>query len=193
MGVENGTIDSDFQFSSWESRDGDQFRYDVKTTFSGQKPEVFQGRAQRQAETALATFTKPKGLELELPEKVVFPSEHMARMIDKAASGERQFAMRMFDGTGEEGVFDAVAFILGPAKRELSDPSNKLTAAMKKAPGWRIQLSFFDLKGGDQMPTYQVITTLYSNGISDDLVMKYPDFSVRGKLAGLMLLPPTGC
>jgi len=189
LDVESGGVSSDFQFSSWESKDGDQFRYDVKTLFTGAAPEVFRGRAKRFQNAGLATFTKPENLKVELPEKIVFPSEHMARMIDRAANGERQITMSMFDGTGKQGLFEAVAFVVGPA---LEKP-DALLEGYSNIPGWRIQLSFFDLENQDQMPTYKVNFTLYSNGVAGDLVMDYSDFSVRGKLSAFKALPSTGC
>jgi hypothetical protein len=189
LGVDKGTVRSDFQFSSWESKDGNQFRYDVKSIFGNEKPEVFRGRAKRSNNAGLATFSKPADLKMELPEKIVFPSEHMARMIDQALSGERQIAMKMFDGTGEEGLLEAVAFVLGPAPKV----TDGLLKAYANVPGWRIQLSFFDFKSRDQMPIYKIIFTLYSNGIAGDLVMDYSNFAVRGKLSNLKVLPSLGC
>jgi hypothetical protein len=189
LDVESGVVSSDYQFSSWESKDGDQFRYDVKTLFTGAAPEVFRGRAKRVQNAGLATFTKPENLKVELPDKIVFPSEHMARMIDRAAKGERQIAMSMFDGTGKRGLFEAVAFVVGPAPGK----PDLLLEGYSSIPGWRIQLSFFDLKNQDQMPTYKVNFTLYSNGVAGDLVMDYSDFSVRGKLSSFKALPATGC
>ncbi|MBT3790633.1 MAG: DUF1849 family protein [Alphaproteobacteria bacterium] len=189
LDIEDGVVRSDYQFSSWESKDGDQFRYDVKTVFGNLEPEVFRGRANRNKGTGLATFTKPANLKLKLPKKIVFPSEHMALLIDQAAKGERQISMPMFDGTGEGGLFEAVAFVLGKAPEKPVD----LLASYADTPGWRVQLSFFDLNNLDQLPTYKVNFTIYSNGVAGDVVMDYSDFAVHGKLSDFKVLPSTGC
>jgi len=187
MGIENKLVDNDFQFSSWESKDGDHFRYDVKTTFADGEPEVFQGEARRGE--GVATFTRPADLKMTLPDKTVFPSEHMARLVEHASAGERQISMRMFDGTGKEGLLDAAAFVLGkaPVKR------STLLGSSGDVPGWRLQLSFFDMNNRDQLPLYKVKFTLFSNGISDDIVLDYSDFAVRGTLSDFTVLPVTGC
>jgi hypothetical protein len=189
LGVDGGVVNSDFQLSSWESKDGDLFRYDVKTTFAGAATEVFQGKAERQNDTGVAVFSRPKNLKLKLPKKIVFPSEHMARLIDSAGAGERQISMPMFDGTGKEGLFEAVGFVLGPVEKS----SSNLIQDDQYPPGWRIQLSFFDLTDRDQLPMYKITLSLSSNGVVDDLTMEYPEFSVRGKLANFKVLESTGC
>ena len=43
---------------------------------------------------------------------------------------------------------------------------------------------------GEEMPQYRISFKLHDNGLTRDLTMDYGDFSMKGKLVNLMLLPP---
>jgi hypothetical protein len=189
--------DSDFHLSSWEDKSGDSFRFDVRTTIGRQAPEIFKGRATRKGGVGKAVFKQPVDLDVPLPGDVVFPSEHMARLIDAAMAGERRIALPVFDGSGKDGLYEAIGFVLGPdnAKPSTAPKSSQDLARrrMPKAPAWRVRLSFFDFSSRDALPSYEVSLRLFATGVVDQLILDYSDFAVVGKLSNLKVLESVGC
>jgi hypothetical protein len=190
---EGKQIDSDFRLSSWEDKSGESFRFDVRTAFGKGTPEVYKGRATRSGSSGKAKFRKPDGLSLKLPRGVVFPSEHIARLIDKALAGESRMALPVFDGTGKGGLFETVGLVLGPDARKTAADDILAKGKMPLVPAWRVRLSFFDYNTGDSLPSYEVSLRLFANGVADRLVLDYSDFAVVGTLKDFTILEGAGC
>jgi len=189
-------INSDFQLSSWEDKAGDSFRFDVRTTVGRGKPDVFKGRATREDAGGgkiggSVVFQQPADLKLALPKRIVFPSEHIARLIDAALAGKKRLTLPVFDGTGKDGLFEAVAFVLGPGAAAAADMPAR--ARFKDVPSWRVRLSFFDFSSSDALPSYEVSLRLFANGVADQLILDYTDFAVVGKLSNIEVLEGGGC
>ncbi len=190
---DGGNVESDFRVSAWESKSGGTFRFDVSNIVGGGVPEKFKGRADRTSSLAQAVFQSPSDLSLDLPKKIVFPSEHIARIIDGALAGEKRISVPLFDGTGEDGLFEAVGFVLGQAEVSAPEVTALADGALKDVPAWNMRLSFFDLKTNDSLPVYEVSLRLFANGIADRLVLDYDDFAVAGRLTRLERVSSPSC
>ncbi len=190
---DGGDVESDFRVSAWESKNGETFRFDVRNIVAGGTPENFKGRADRTSSLAQAVFQSPSDLSLDLPKKIVFPSEHIARIIDGAQAGETRISVPLFDGTGEDGLFEAVGFVLGPADALAPEVTDLADGALKDVPAWNLRLSFFGLRTNDSLPVYEVSLRLFANGIADRLVLDYDDFAVAGRLTGLERVSSPSC
>ena len=58
---------------------------------------------------------------------------------------------------------------------------------------WPVSIGYFEPKGGDLTPSYQIDFRLYANGVSRELLIDYGDFSIHGTLTSLEYLKPTEC
>lgn len=202
--TDGGVLLSDLAVSSWESADGDRFRFNVVSTVNGKIEEHAQGDARRDAKSGEATahFDSPQGEKLTLPTGTLFPTEHMVRLIEAARSGARMFSQPMFDGSFENGMSDVSAFIGNPMDAAVGEattaPPPGLTAdddALKLLAGraWPIRMAFYT-HGDDapqSTPDYEFSLHLRANGVASDLEFDYGDFSVGAKLTTIEALP--GC
>lgn len=207
--VGGGTVLSDLSVSSWESANGERFRFNVVNNVNGQLEDHSQGEGHRNLKTGEASvaFDDPAGKTADLPNGTVFPTEHMALLIQAAAGGNRMFLRDLFDGSYEDGLSRVSAFIgkrveaqkngdgKGMADLKADDESRKLV----EMPAWPIRMAFFshdkaddkkDPEEGD-LPDYEFALDLRANGVASDLVFDYGDFSVAGKLVEIQALP--GC
>ena len=50
---------------------------------------------------------------------------------------------------------------------------------------WPVDVAYFDVSGGDEIPTYRISFKLHRNGLTRDLVMDYGDFAINGRLVEL--------
>ena len=77
-------------------------------------------------------------------------------------------------------------------------PTRKLEAAAKdkglgELASWPVSIGYFEPKGGDLTPSYQIDFRLYDNGVSRELLIDYGDFSIHGTLTALEYLKAPEC
>ena len=77
-------------------------------------------------------------------------------------------------------------------------PGEKTEAIEELAddPAWPVTIGYFKQNRTDsteQTPVYEVSFLLYEGGISRKLVMRYPDYSLRGSLVSLEFLDDGDC
>ncbi len=190
---------TDLRSSTWEQGDGQKFRFQSAQYLNDKLGDVTMGRAVRPAPNAdvKVKISQPAAGELDLPAQVLFPTQHSFALIDAALAGQSLFQARIYDGS-EKGrkVYDTTAFIGKMVKPGVD--ADKLEAAAKdKGLGdlasWPVSIGYFEAKGGDLTPSYQIDFRLYANGVSRELLIDYGDFSIHGTLTSLEYLKATEC
>ena len=77
-----------------------------------------------------------------------------------------------------------------------SDPKLEPAAKDKglgELASWPVSIGYFEAKGGDLTPSYQIDFRLYENGVSRELLIDYGDFSIHGTLTSLEYLKAPEC
>ena len=110
--------------------------------------------------------------------------------------GQGLLQAQIYDGS-EKGqkVYETTAFIGKPVAPGTED---KLEAPAKEKGlaglvSWPVSIGYFESKGGDLTPSYQIDFRLYANGVSRELLIDYGDFSVHGTLTSLEYLKAAEC
>jgi hypothetical protein len=181
---------------SWEAKNGKQYNFNVRRVTNDKELESYRGKAEMGEHGGLGKYTIPKNKkDAVLPTGTLFPSAHTMMILEKAASGERLFTRRVFDGSDEEGQADVSAFI-GP--RQDQTPGADANPVLKDnplviRPVWPVRLAFYkpDTETGE--PDYEMNLELQANGIARSMRIDYGDFSVSGVLGSLEALPSSGC
>ncbi len=190
---------TDLRSSTWEQGDGQKFRFQSAQYLNDKLGDVTMGRAFRSGPNAevKVKISQPAAGELDLPAQVLFPTQHSLALIDAALAGQSLFQARIYDGS-EKGrkVYDTTAFI-GKMVKPGTETDTLEPAAKDKGLGdlasWPVSIGYFEPKGGDLVPSYQIDFRLYANGVSRDLLIDYGDFSIRGTLTSLEYLKTTEC
>jgi hypothetical protein len=189
---------TDLRSSTWEQGNGQKFRFQSAQYLNDKLGDVTMGRAVRvPPDTAVQVkLSQPSPAELNLPGQVLFPTQHSFALIDAAREGQRMFQAQIYDGS-EKGqrVYDTTAFIGKP----VAPGTDEKLEAPAKAKGlaelvsWPVSIGYFESKGGDLTPSYQIDFRLYANGVSRELLIDYGDFSVHGTLTSLEYLKAEEC
>jgi hypothetical protein len=189
---------TDLRSSTWEQGDGQKFRFQSAQYLNDKLGDITMGRAVRETpnEAVKVKLSQPSLAELDLSGPVLFPTQHSLALIEAARAGQTLFQARIYDGS-EKGrkVYDTTAFI-GTLVQPGGDA--KLEAAAKdkglgKLASWPVSIGYFEPKGGDLTPSYQIDFRLYENGVSRDLLIDYGDFSLHGTLTALEYLKAPAC
>lgn len=188
--VEGGTVVSDYHLSTWEDKTGDMMRFTVSNTLNGQSIENHDGVATKDAEKGAVTFKNKEKKSLNLPKDAIFPTEHTLTILKSAKEGKKLISAKIYDGNGIEGLQDSLTVI---GKKSAASEEMAKNDVMKNLYYWPVQLSYFDLTEQTNEPDYEIGLSMYENGVATDLILKYKDFSLNGKLVQLDFLGMEVC
>lgn len=191
---EGKTILSDLRSTTWENGDATKFRFDSENRLNDKVTDTVDGSAERGASGVKVDLSKPKKTSFTVPAEIVFPTEHMRRIIEAARAGKTILEFPVYDGSdGGEKLYHTLTVIgaaIDPAKKPADDATAK-EPSMAGMLRWPVTVSYFDKRNedaertGEQTPVYAIAFELYENGISRALTLDYNDFTIRGELNSL--------
>jgi hypothetical protein len=188
-----GELSSNWTVNSWESKDGLSYRLFVRHFSPDGKAEVVKGTARLEGpgEGGVATYRGTEERRLELPRGTLFPTEYSLEMLDLAERGALPVWRVLFDGFGQDdlqGVNAALVKAIGEG--ESASIEAGLIAGQ---PSWRIRLAYFPLDQQTPEPDREQGFRVFANGVVDELVIDYGDFTIDAVLEALTPLPESGC
>ncbi len=84
-----------------------------------------------------------------------------------------------------------VVFAAPGSEDEIETPAKE--KGLADLISWPVSIGYFEPKGGDLTPSYQIDFRLYANGVSRELLIDYGDFSIHGTLTSLEYLKAEAC
>ncbi len=187
---EGGQAQTSTDFVTWESKDGLRYRFRVRNSRDGQVTDEIEGTAELRGkgQGGVARFTRPEAMTVALPKGTLFPTEHTVRLMDAARAGRRSLLRVVFDGSDTEGPYDVNALI-GPPSPQESNPASPLL----EARAWPMSLAFFPVASADPAPDFEMRLNYHANGVAEDVVQSFKNFSLMGRLETIEALPRRGC
>jgi hypothetical protein len=194
--AESGTKTSDLRTANFESGDGKTFRF-RNDTGSGEGPaQTVDGNAERKSNALAVRLTAPKPDSATLDGEAVFPNTQMRDLIVAARAGIPTVSMKLFDGSDDgRTVYETLSVIgrkIEPGNVDGLEEAAKQEGLTKLAR-WPVTMSYFKPGRRDDTPIYTLGFDLYENGVSRALRLDYGDFSLKGEMTRLELLPGKGC
>ncbi|MEA2978347.1 MAG: hypothetical protein QOF09_170, partial [Alphaproteobacteria bacterium] len=177
---EGKTIVSDLRATSWEDGAAKRLRFHSQNFFDDSLRDSVDGQAQREGDGVAVELKAPGEKKLDLTNDLVFPTEHVRRIITAAREGKTLLQVSVYDGsdTGEK-IYDTLTIIgkaIGPGE---NNPTDAVAgqAAFAGMTRWPVTISYFNHAGsersGEQTPVYAITFELYENGVSRALVLDY--------------------
>jgi EipB-like len=190
--AETSDVDIASSFVTWESKDGLHYRFNQKQTRNGEVDEDIRGEARLDGpgKGGVAEFSKPQPQTLRLEPGVLFPSAHTILLIDTARKGENFVSRLVFDGATDENAVQVSAAI---GIKVTPDPVAATRSSLLQRPGWRIRLAFFPADANAEKPDYELGMRLLDNGVSQDMVIDYGEYSIHAKLDDIEPLSRPSC
>lgn len=189
--TEGGQVLSTTDFITWESKDGLHYKFRMRNTRDGQVTEDVEGAADLKGKGlgGTAKFERPEVISMPLPKGTLFPTEHTKRLLEAAESGGHSFWRVVFDGSGTEGPYEVNALIGSPSQNFPSKAPDPLLAS----PAWPMRLAFFPVASKDPLPNFEMALTYHPNGVSQEIVQSFKNFSLKGRLQTIEALPRKRC
>jgi hypothetical protein len=196
---ENKTALSDLRASTWEEASAKRFKFSSENHLDDKTVDKVDGEAERDADHVEVKLAQPKDKKFDLDRAMVFPTEHMRRIIEAAQDGRNILELPVYDGSENgEKVYSTMTLIgreIAPNEKVPTDAAagQKALAGLKR---WPVTISYFDRndkKREEQTPVYSISFELYENGISRALALDYEDFVIAGEMSQLEIKDPTPC
>jgi hypothetical protein len=189
---------SDLRSNTWEDGEGKTYQFQSQNYTNDRLVDAVDGRAIRQPEQIAVTLTKPKNERLDLDRAIVFPTEHVRRIIDAARAGKSILQFPVYDGSESgEKVYNTLTVIgrmIAPDEKVPTDAAagQQALAGLRR---WPVTVSYFDrtARTAEQTPAYSISFELYENGISRALLLDYNDFAISGELTSLEIRDTKPC
>jgi len=188
---EGDDVVTDNNFTSWESKDGLRYRFNVKNRLNGSVNEQYRGEARLKPNGGggVARFTLPKRKEVLLPKGALFPTAHVSYVLDSARKGIHLIDRVVFDGASDDGP-DETSIVIGPPTPLEKLPG--LDAELGK-PSWPMRWAFFPIMSKSALPDYELSVRMLDSGVVVALSLVYDDFTVGGKINFFEPLPKPKC
>jgi hypothetical protein len=154
---------SDLRATSWEEGAAKRLRFVSQNFMDDQLRETVDGQAERNGSSLTVKLTKPGVKDFDLKNDLVFPTEHVRRIIAAAREGKTLLEVAVYDGSDNgEKVYDTLAVIgrpLAPNEHK-PDDATATNKAFSTLTRWPVTISYFERtageKTGDQTPVYSI-------------------------------------
>jgi hypothetical protein len=191
---EGDPVSSDIHAVTFEDGDAKRMRFQIDSRMEGSDSPAVAGSASRAADGGDTTvaLSKPDAETMDIGKDILFPTEHIERIIAHAKAGGGTMEARVYDGsdTGKK-VFQTLTVIGKEATTPT--PESDFADRLGKVRRWPVTVSYFDEKARDAPPEYILSFDLYENGVSGTLKLNYGAFALQAKLKRLDLLPIPAC
>ena len=166
-------------YATWESKDGQRFRYHMRQTTDTAVTSQTDGEAMlpKPGGPGEARYTTPSNSTSPLPAGTVFPMMHTSAIINAAREKKHFLNLPLFDGTDENGVEDSFVVVL-----DWKPPMAGKWPALTSLSSTGVHISFFDHAVGGVTPTYEVSMRYWENGVADDMKMNFGEFVMNAKM-----------
>jgi len=182
---------SDLRSTTWEDGAAKKFIFKSQNYLNETLLDSVDGEAERQRDKVAVTLNQPAAKTFDLEAGMVFPTEHMRRIIAAAREGKNILELPVYDGSEKgEKVYDTLTVIgaeIAPERVPNDAAAGKQALAGLKR--WPVTVSYFDktARSSDQAPVYAIKFEVYENGVSRALMLDYNDFAISGELTAIEL------
>jgi hypothetical protein len=189
---------SDLRSTSWEDGTARKFIFKSQNYLNEALIDSVDGQAERESSQVAVSLNKPVDKKFDLEAAIIFPTEHMRRIIEAAREQKSLLELPVYDGSDKgEKVFNTLTVIGRGIAAQEHPPSDgaAVQPALAGLKRWPVTVSYFDkaTSRSDQPPVYAITFELYENGISRALMLDYNDFAISGELTSLEIRDMKSC
>lgn len=190
INAEGGVTRTLSDYATWEAKNGLAFRFHTLDMTNGEITDRLAGIAHlvRPGGPGEVIYSEPAHTKVALPAGTLFPMAQTEAIILAARAGKKFIASPLFDGTDATGASWSSVAIEGwdpPAPRGAA----VRFPALAVMPSTRVRVAFFSGKPSTMLPDFEIGMRYFLNGVADGLDMDFTNFSMRGKMVQLNILP----
>lgn len=188
--AEGEATDMVTNYTTWESKNGQRYRFNVRKLVNGETDEEVRGNARRKAKGAgTVHYVMPDTSTIRLASGTLFPTAHTQAVLEHARKGDHILNRVVFDGADAEGATEINAVIGNP--RPYDGPTE--SPFLKGKTQWPVRMAYFPESSSSETPEYETSVRLIENGVIGGMQIDYGDFVVDAVLERIEALPQPRC
>lgn len=212
---ESADVETTWTYKSFEDYGGGRFNFDVEHKHNGRVIETLIGNAWRTVRGATASYDTTQS-DKHMSRSVMFPTAHLAQVLERARRGETRFSDVVFDGASEHNPYRVNTFVVGRvmAKNDdtrtkakiiagsrqvpviLGNPQAFLRASsgeLPRSPVWRIRLAYFPVEKPGDLPEFEIEVDFREDGVAQRIIQDFGDFQLNLTALKFEALPQKVC
>ena len=189
---EGDPISMQVDANSFEEGNGKSMRFQIDSRSEQDTPPVAGTATRGDNDDMRVVLTKPKAQTLDFGHEVLFPTQHIERLIEAAKHGGGAMQARVYDGSDTGAKIFATMSVIGKEATK-PDEDTETASALSGVRRWPVVIAYFNEATTDTPPEYTLSFDLYENGVSGSLKLDYGAFALRARLRKLEILPTTAC
>jgi len=189
---EGDPISMQVNANSFEEGNGKSMRFQIDSRSEQETPPVAGMATRGDNDDMRVVLTKPKAQTLDFGHEVLFPTQHIERLIEVAKQGGGPMQARVYDGSDTGAKIFATMSVVGKEATK-PDEDTQTASALSGIRRWPVVISYFNEAMTDAPPEYTLSFDLYENGVSGTLKLDYGAFALRARLRKLEILPASAC
>ncbi len=185
----NKTARSFSSFSSFEDKDfiKHSFELNESSELSGQNN--FQGYVEKNDINITGSIISKNFKNLSFSKDVLFPTEHMIKLIEEAKTGNKMFTSKVFFGNEDKDLVKIVAAFI--TKKKTTNIKNITFLSGKMV--WPIKLAFYTKEKKQTKPDYEMYIEIDESGLVHSYKVNYGDFELIAKLKKIKITKKLSC
>ena len=176
-------------YSTFENFSGTKHSFELneKSEFNGEN--TYQGFAEKINDKILVSIIKQSIKKISFKEKILFPVEHLRKVIEAAQKGETLFTSKVFFGNEDKNLVKIVSAFISKERKSKYQNIEYLRDKMI----WPIKLAFYTPDKKNINPDYEITLELDQLGVVHSYLVNYGDFEVRATLKNFKIIEKKKC
>ncbi len=181
---EGDEIETTWSFTSWEAKNGLSYRFKVRHNRNGDAIEVLEGAVNREAPggAAIANYSNPKDTKISLPKGTMFPTQHLAGLLDAGRKNKLTVSKVVFDGASLDNPYQINALITKPVSNVSQDKAAR-----------HIRMAFFPILQKSEEPEFELGITYRPNGVAEYIRQDFGGFALDLDANSIEVLKKPDC
>ena len=176
-------------YSTFENYQGTKHSFELneKSRFHGEKS--YQGFIEKNERVISGSIIDNSIKKLSFKKDILFPIEHLLKLIEAAKNGKRIYTKKVFFGNEDEEFIKIVSAFIGKNRKSTSEDIQYL----KGKQVWPIKVAFYKEKTQQAKPEYEIYLEIDKLGVVHTYKVDYGNFEIKALLKKFEILPKISC
>ena len=181
---EGNEVETTWTFSSLEAKNGMSYRFNVHHSRDGDTIEILRGKARRDAKSGKVTaeYSNPLGTKIKLPKGTMFPTHHLAEMLEAGKRKQLIFSKVVFDGASLDNPY-LINALITKSKAKKS----------KTSSAQHVRMAFFPVNAKGEQPEFELDINYRPDGVAEHIKQDFGTFSLDLKPSSIEILKKYDC
>ena len=186
---DNKMANSFSSYSTFENYLGTKHSFELneKSQFSGDKS--YQGFVEKDKKNISGSIINNSIEKITFKKDILFPIEHLLKLIKAAKSGEKIFTEKVFFGNEDEEFIKIVSAFIGQIRNSNLEDIEYLKG--KKI--WPMNVAFYREKAQQENPEYEINLEIDNLGVVHSYKVDYGNFEIKASLKKFEIIPKIKC